>query len=104
MAAFDGCNGNVAQCDNGLQNWDVSRVQSMNAMFYSATAFNNDLSTWKTTKVVDMKNMFAAASAFNGDISTWVSRVALCWRGPVPRMLPRNFLRFLRFLMFAMCF
>ena len=37
-----------------LNNWDTSKVTSMESMFAHATAFNQPLNNWDTSKVTDM--------------------------------------------------
>jgi len=54
-----------------LNSWDVSKVTSMGAMFYGASAFNQDIGSWDVSKVTDMGHMFYQASAFNQDIGSW---------------------------------
>ena len=36
---------------SGIENWDVSRVESMAWMFRNATSFNQDISGWDLSKV-----------------------------------------------------
>ena len=54
-----------------ISEWDVSRVTTMWAMFYSASSFNGGLSKWDVSRVTSMSYMFCQASSFNGDISKW---------------------------------
>ena len=59
-----------------LSNWDVSSVENMKGMFYTAKAFNADISGWDVSKVTDMNRLFYDAEDFNADISGWdVSKV-----------------------------
>jgi hypothetical protein len=52
--------------------WDVSRVENMDGVFYTATLFNQPgVSNWTTCKCKDMSFMFAYAKAFNQDLSGW---------------------------------
>jgi surface protein len=48
-----------------LNDWDVSQVTNMQAMFQLAKAFNQPLDQWDIGKVVDKRNMFCFATAFN---------------------------------------
>jgi len=54
-----------------LNNWDVSNITSMGAMFREASNFNGDMSSWNTSNVTDMSYMFSNVPLFNGDISSW---------------------------------
>ncbi|MGB2527469.1 BspA family leucine-rich repeat surface protein [Flagellimonas sp. SN16] len=54
-----------------LNNWDVSNVTNMAEMFQFAILFNSDLNNWDVSKVTDMSYMFNEAESFNGDISNW---------------------------------
>jgi surface protein len=56
---------------SNLNNWDVSNVTSMAGMFDGAIAFNGDISNWDVSKVTDMSDMFYGAESFNGNISNW---------------------------------
>ena len=56
--------------------WNVSSVESMSHMFYSATAFSADISSWDVSRATTFSNAFSSAKAFRSDLSTWdVSRV-----------------------------
>jgi len=52
-----------------ISEWDVSRVTSMEGMFYGVK-FQGDISNWDVSNVKNMKSMFDD-SDFNGDISKW---------------------------------
>jgi surface protein len=54
-----------------LQNWNVSNVTSMYAMFGYALEFNQDLSGWNVSNVTDFSYMFADAPVFNQSLSSW---------------------------------
>ena len=54
-----------------LNNWDVSNVTSMGAMFRDAINFNGDMSSWNTSNVTNMSYMFSNVPLFDGDISSW---------------------------------
>ena len=55
----------------GIENWDVSKVKDMQAMFCNALSFNRDLGNWNVSKVVNMGHMFQCAENFNQDLSKW---------------------------------
>ncbi|MDR0650463.1 MAG: DUF285 domain-containing protein [Candidatus Peribacteria bacterium] len=48
---------------------DVSKVTTMQNMFYNATNFNSDLNNWDVSNVTTMQSMFYNAKAFNGSLS-----------------------------------
>jgi surface protein len=62
-------NNNIFNSD--ISNWDVSKVQNMNRMFYGATSFNQDISNWDTSRVTNMNEMFRGANNFNQNIGEW---------------------------------
>lgn len=53
----------------GIENWDVSNVTNMYAMF-KHSKFNRDISKWNVSKVKYMDYMFED-TPFNKDISDW---------------------------------
>ena len=55
----------------GLENWNISSVTDMSAMFGDFRTFNSDISRWDTTNVTNMQSMFSDARNFNCDISKW---------------------------------
>jgi len=54
-----------------IESWNISNINSLNSMFYSASAFNQPIGTWNTTLITDMSYMFQNATAFNQNISGW---------------------------------
>ena len=56
--------------------WDVSSVEYMSAMFYQATDFDGDISDWDVSSVTTMQSMFNQTS-FNQDISDWETGAVL---------------------------
>ena len=59
-----------------ISSWNVSAVTDMDLMFFGAFSFNGDISAWDVSKVTDMGSMFQGAASFDGDISAWdVSKV-----------------------------
>jgi surface protein len=63
--------------DNGvIGDWDISRVTSLDSVFYNCAHFNADISKWDTSRVTSMGNTFRGCPAFNADLSKWdTSRV-----------------------------
>ncbi|HUH58310.1 MAG TPA: BspA family leucine-rich repeat surface protein, partial [Pseudomonadales bacterium] len=57
--------------NQGIGDWDVSKVSDMSYMFVEATTFNQDIGGWNVTNVTDMAGMFAGATSFNQNISNW---------------------------------
>lgn len=57
--------------DPDMALWDVSRIHSMNRMFYGASAFNTDLGSWDTSYVSNFYWTFKDATSFNQDLSQW---------------------------------
>ena len=54
-----------------MDDWDVSAVTNMSAMFFLTPSFNQDIGGWDVSNVTDMRGMFHGATAFNQDISEW---------------------------------
>lgn len=61
--------------DSNLTNWDVSKVQTMENMFFGTEFFNSDLSKWDVGNVQSMREMFGDANSFNSDLPWDVSSV-----------------------------
>ena len=49
-----------------ISDWDVSKVENMNFMFYDCIKFNCDLSNWDVSKVKNMLCMFNRCDLFKG--------------------------------------
>src|SRR5699024_734911 len=62
-----GVNGYYSKMDE----WNVSNVTDMSAMFRGASSFNADIGNWDVSNVTDMEGMFFYASSFNQDIGGW---------------------------------
>ena len=54
-----------------LDNWNVSNVTNMQAMFGYVTLFNQPLNNWNVSKVTNMFAMFCGASSFNQPLYNW---------------------------------
>ena len=68
-------NPEVADFNQPLNNWDVSKVTTMRSMFYGAAAYNQPMNGWNVSNVINMYYMFEA-SAFNQPLNDWdVSKV-----------------------------
>ena len=66
----------AASVNADLNHWDVGNVTNMNSMFSYASSFNGNLSGWDVSNVTDMRAMFNFATSFNGDLNGWdVSKV-----------------------------
>lgn len=66
-----------------INNWNVSKVTNMAAMFEYAIKFNQDISNWDISSVSGMRYMLHGASAFNQDISWRATTHKLNWRNVV---------------------
>ena len=56
---------------SAFNNWDVSTITNMRAVFFNNTLFNQNLSSWNVSSVESMDFMFMFAGAFNQNISSW---------------------------------
>jgi surface protein len=54
-----------------INEWDVSQVTNMYALFMDQETFNQDIGNWKTLNVTNMALMFSGARMFNQDIGRW---------------------------------
>jgi len=54
-----------------MSEWDVSRVDNMNTLFWDMYQFNEPIGTWNVGKVTDMFRMFTQARNFNQAIGKW---------------------------------
>ena len=57
--------------DDDISNWDVSNVVDMKEMFYHVGGPLPDLTKWNTSSVRTMENMFNGATSFNETINSW---------------------------------
>jgi surface protein len=68
--------GDATSFNQPLDNWDVSQVTNMFAMFSGATSFNQPLNNWDVNNVTDMYGMFYGAESFDQPLNNWdVSQV-----------------------------
>ena len=56
---------------NATDTPDLSRVTSMESMFYGVNSFNEDIGGWNVSSVTNMRTMFASVYTFNQDIGAW---------------------------------
>ena len=54
-----------------LNNWDVSNVTNMHAMFDNAYDFNQPLNNWEVGNVTDMSEMFSSMEASSVQPTYW---------------------------------
>lgn len=57
--------------DQPLDKWDVSNVEDMAFMFCGAKEFNQPLNSWDTSKVKNMSGMFQECEFFNQPLDKW---------------------------------
>lgn len=62
---------NTNNFNQELSNWNVSMVESMDFMFMFTNSFNQDISNWDVSAVTTMENMFNSATAFDQDLGNW---------------------------------
>jgi len=65
-----------SQCEkltgpNNINDWDVSNVTNMRAMFQAALLFNQPLNDWDVSNVGNMSDMFSGAESFNQPLDNW---------------------------------
>lgn len=63
--------GATAFTGQGLSLWNVSHVQTLNAMFHSATNVTADLASWNVAAATDLRYMFFRTKSFHFDLSKW---------------------------------
>ncbi|WP_439099288.1 BspA family leucine-rich repeat surface protein [Campylobacter devanensis] len=54
-----------------LNNWDVSSVTDMSAMFLGNESFNQFLNDWNVSNVKNIRGMFFKAKSFNQPLASW---------------------------------
>lgn len=58
-----------ADINPDISEWDVSKVITMENMFWDCIKFNGDISEWITSNVKNTNSMFYSCKKFNCDIS-----------------------------------
>ena len=54
-----------------LNNWNLSNVNDMQAMFYRALDFNQPIGDWDVSNVTEMGVLFWGCMSFDQDITNW---------------------------------
>ncbi|MFA9391285.1 MAG: BspA family leucine-rich repeat surface protein [Prolixibacteraceae bacterium] len=68
---------NANSFNQNIGGWDVSNVNRMSDLFYGASVFNHDIGGWDVSNVIGMGLLFYEASVFNQNIGNWdVSKVS----------------------------
>lgn len=62
---------NCYKFNGDLSKWNISSLKEASYMFYHCLEFNCDLSKWDTTNLIHCDHMFIDCHNFKGDISTW---------------------------------
>ncbi len=62
---------NANEFDSPLNDWNVSNVETFNSMFNGATKFNQPLKNWNLISATFIGGMFSRTQAFNQDIGDW---------------------------------
>jgi len=76
LSNVNDCFGMFLSCSNliynsSINNWNVSNVTDMTAMFVSCELFNQPLNDWDVSNVVSMENMFSHNFLFNQPLNNW---------------------------------
>ncbi len=66
---FTGCNSLLG--NNTFNDWDISTITDIAAMFIDATSFNQPLENWDVSNIINMNNLFLRASNFNQPLTAW---------------------------------
>ncbi|MCJ8315192.1 MAG: DUF285 domain-containing protein, partial [Saccharospirillaceae bacterium] len=62
---------NARMFNQELNDWNVSSVTNMRAMFRFPSPFNQDIGAWDVSSVTIMSDMFNHSQVFNQDIGVW---------------------------------
>jgi len=54
-----------------IRNWDVSKVTTMFAAFFSCGSFNQPLDGWRPSLCTEWRQAFRGATSFDGDCTGW---------------------------------
>lgn len=57
--------------NGAIGGWDVSNVKNMSAMFANATSFNRSINNWNVGNVTSTRSMFFRATSFNQSLNSW---------------------------------
>ena len=60
---FCGC---LEITDNGIGNWNMKKVETIEDMFRNCSKFNGDLSNWDTSNIFQMRSAFMSCKNFEG--------------------------------------
>ena len=55
----------------GVENWDTSRVTTLDSMFRGAVRFNAPVGRWNTRLVKDLSRTFQDCAVFNQPLNDW---------------------------------
>lgn len=66
---FQGCSSFIGNAT--INNWDVSNITNLIAIFSSCTLFNQPLNNWDTSNVIAMGAAFTLAQNFNQPLDNW---------------------------------
>ena len=73
---FYGSNYEFWYFDQPIGNWNVSSVENMAFAFQSCTNFNQNIGNWDVSSVTNLERTFNSAMSFNQDLGNWnVSKV-----------------------------
>ena len=57
--------------NGNIGNWNFTKVEFMDWMFFSNSTFNQDISGWNVESVKQMSNMFRGATSFDQNLENW---------------------------------
>jgi surface protein len=67
--------GNNMKFNNGgspsINNWNISKLTSLELMFSGCFRFNQPLENWNTSNITNMAGTFNGCSVFNQNLSSW---------------------------------
>ncbi len=66
---FFGCSNLIG--NEIFNDWDISNISNLGAMFQNAVKFNQPLSNWDVSKVIKFNGMFQNATSFNQSLASW---------------------------------
>ena len=71
VRGMDGMFFGATSFNQPLNNWNVSKVTSIEVMFEEAVSFNQPLNKWDVSNVTNMDDMFKSAESFNQPLNKW---------------------------------